>query len=108
LSWAVVVGADAVKTKEVVTPVAELTVTGETVKAVVAPARLLLVAIKFTAPVNPLAGVIVKVTPVPTAPDCTVTAPLQGVSEKSGFVVETKSTEARVPSAASSVPLEPL
>ena len=61
LSWAVVVGVDAVKTKEVVTPVVELTVTGDTVKAVVAPARLLLVAVKFTAPVNPLAGVMVKV-----------------------------------------------
>lgn len=100
-------------TKEVATP-AELMVTGETENEVVALAESLLVAVRVTAPVNPLTGLIVKVTPGAVAPGKTVVVPTQGVIEKSGFVADTISTEARDPlgkppvgSGASSVPLEP-
>jgi hypothetical protein len=106
-------------TNEVVTPLAELIVIGVTVKLVVTLARSLLVAVTLTEPVNPLTGVTVKVIPVATAPGATLTAPVQGlvpaaVNEKSGFELETKSTEARVPlgkapvgSGVRSAPLEP-
>jgi hypothetical protein len=93
---------EAVMTNEVVTPLAELTVIGVTVKLVVTFATSLLVATRLTEPINPLTGVTVKVIPVATAPGATLTAPVQGllpvaVNEKSGFELETKSTEARVP-----------
>ncbi len=98
---------EALKTKEVVTPVAEVIVTGESEKVVVASAELLLVAIMLTEPVNPLNGVTVKVTPEAVAFGATLTDPVQGVMEKSAVVVETTSTEASVPSPARSVPFEP-
>ena len=98
--------------KEVVTPVAEVMLTGVTENEGVKAPRLLLTAVRVTAPVNPLAGVMVKVMPVEVAPEATVTAPVQGVREKSFWVAETKSTDAKVgwavPMAtARRVPLEP-
>lgn len=87
----------AAKTNEVATPLAELTVTGETLKLGVPAALSLFVATTLTVPVNPLTGVIVKDMPVEVEPGCTVTVPLQGVMEKSGAVAETISTDAIEP-----------
>src|SRR5258708_11025535 len=98
---------EALTMNEVVTPVVEVTLTGVTENEGVKEPRLLLTAVMVTAPVNPLTGVMVKVTPVEVAPEATVTLPVQGVMEKSFWVVETKSTEAKVESAARRVPLEP-
>src|SRR5882757_4183929 len=92
--------------KEVV-PAAEVILTGVTENEGVKAPRLLLTAVMVTAPVNPLTGVMVKTTPVEVAPEATVTLPVQGVMEKSFWVAETKSREAKVESAARSVPLEP-
>jgi hypothetical protein len=87
-------------TKEVVTApdVIETGETGE--KEVVAAIPSLFVAMRLTEPVNPLAGVIVKVMPVAVAPGCTVTAvadPVHGPREKSGFLLETMSSDASWP-----------
>ena len=92
---------------DVVTPVVEVMLTGVTEKDGVKEPRLLLTAVMVTAPVKPLTGVRVKTTTLEVAPDATVTLPVHGVMEKSFCVLETKSTEAKVESAARSVPLEP-
>ena len=52
--------------------------TGVTENEGVKAPRLLLTAVMVTAPVNPLTGVMVKVTPVEVAPEATVTAPSAG------------------------------
>ena len=73
--------------------------TGDTEKLGVATIPSLLVNVRLTGPVNPLADVIVKVTPVAVAPGCTVVVAPQvaGANEKSGLpedADETISTEA--------------
>jgi hypothetical protein len=98
---------EALTMNEVVTPVAEVMLTGVTENEGVKAPRLLLTAVRVTAPVNPLTGVMVKVTPVEVEPEATVMLPVQGVMEKSFWVAETKSTEAKLESAARRVPLEP-
>jgi hypothetical protein len=98
---------EALTMNEVVTPAAEVMLTGVTENEGVKEPRLFMTAVMVTAPVNPLTGVMVKVTPVEVAPEATVTLPVQGVMEKSFWVAETKSTEAKVESAARRVPLEP-
>jgi len=103
---------EALTMNEVVTPVAEVMLTEVIENEGVKEPRLLLIAVMVTAPVNPLTEVMVKATPVEVAPEATVTLPVQGVMEKSFWVAETKSTEAKVgwalpTAAARSVPLEP-
>src|SRR5258707_1789570 len=98
---------EALTMNEVVTPVAEVMLTGVTENEGVTAPRLWRTAVMVTAPVNPLTGVMVKTTPVEVAPAATATLPVQGVMEKSFWVEETKSMEAKVESAASRVPLEP-
>lgn len=101
---------EALTIKEVVTPLAEVMFTGVTENEGVKLPELLLVAVMATAPVNPVTGVMVKVTPVEVAPAFTVTLAEQAVPEvrvKSFWLAETKSTEAKVPSVARRVPLEP-
>ena len=96
--------------KEVVTPLVEVMLTGVTENDGVKLPRLLLTAVMVTAPVNPLKGVMVKTMPVEVAPGFTLTLALQefeAVREKSFCEVETKSAEAKLPSDARSVPLEP-
>jgi hypothetical protein len=86
----------------VVTPVEEVIVTGDTEKLGVATIPSLLVAVRLIEPVNPLTGVIVKMTPEAVAPGCTVVdAPqVAGAKEKSGLpeeADETMSTDASGP-----------
>jgi hypothetical protein len=98
----------AVTTNEVVTaPLVEVMEIGVTVKEVVALMTLLGLAIRLTDPVNPLTGVMVKVIPEEVPPGRALVDAVQGPTEKSGWVVETMSTEANVPSAARTAPLEP-
>ena len=96
---AAVVGAEATTTNEVVTPAEVVIETGDTEKLGVATIPSLFVAVRLTEPVNPLTGVMVKVTPAAVAPGCTVVVAPQvaGAKEKSGLpevVEETISTEA--------------
>jgi hypothetical protein len=89
----------ALTTKEVV-PAADVIETGDTEKEVVAIIPSLLVAVRVTGPVKPLAGVMVKVMPAEVPPGATVTAvadPVHGPREKSGLVAETMSTDASGP-----------
>ena len=94
---AVLVASEATTTKEEETPAEVVILTGVTVKDGVAVMPSLLAMVRLTAPVKPLNGVTVKAMPVEVAPGATVTAPVQGVREKSGFEVETKSTDASDP-----------
>jgi hypothetical protein len=107
VSPAVVV--EALRTKEVVTPVLEVIFTGVTENDGVKLPRSLAMAVMLTAPVNPLTGAMVKTRPEEVAPGLTVMLLLQvpDVKVKSFCEVETKSTEAKVPSEARIVPLEP-
>jgi hypothetical protein len=88
---------NAFTTKEVVVADDEVIETDAGVKLGVAAIPSLLVTIKFTVPVNPFAGVMVKVTPLEVPPGATVSAvavPVHGPNEKSPLVAETISTEA--------------
>ena len=90
----------ALTTNEVVTPEAVVIETGDTENEVVPVIPSLLVAVRVTEPVKPLAGVTVKVMPADVPPGATVTAvvdPVHGPREKSGLVAETMSTDASVP-----------
>jgi hypothetical protein len=98
LTWPVVW--KALTTKEVVTPELVVIETGDTENEVVAVIASLLVAMRVTDPVKPLAGVMVKVIPVEVPPGATETAvadPVHGPKEKSGFFAETMSTDASDP-----------
>jgi hypothetical protein len=86
-----------VTTNEVVTPAEVVRLTGDTEKVGVAAIPSALVKVKLTIPLNPLTGVIVKVTPEAVAPGCTVVIAPQvaGAKEKSGLPEEeTISTDA--------------
>jgi hypothetical protein len=105
-------------TKDVVRADAEVKVSVVGVNVGVAIILSLLVAVSVTVPVNPAAGVTVKVIPEAVAPGCTVTVvvdPVHGVRAKSPLVEETISKAACEPlgyavglvAGPNNVPLEP-